>query len=128
MEYPNPKDDQAVFNFVARHLLAQGIQAVDHNGDCKYKERDLSCAFGCLIPLSEYTPDFENGKVMSSIERCGSSESSILITAYAIEKGYNLDLISSLQQIHDNSEPENWEECLKGAAISYGFELIPELI
>lgn len=51
---------QEIFDTVARHLIAQGKQAVDESGYCKYRAPDgRRCAAGVLITDEEYVPNME---------------------------------------------------------------------
>jgi hypothetical protein len=51
---------QRIFNKVANHLLTQLDKCMDSGSNCQYRARGKSCAVGCLIPDSLYTPAIEN--------------------------------------------------------------------
>jgi hypothetical protein len=49
-----------IFYRVIAHLRAQGVQAKNEQGSCRYRTPEgLKCAAGCLILDEEYTPEFE---------------------------------------------------------------------
>lgn len=103
----NLQTDYDVFNYVKEHLLKQNEKSLDPwSLSCYYRAQKengdvLMCAVGCLIDDNYYSDEFEN-----------SSPSDIRVRA-AIEKsiinwGYNVDLLSELQNIHDEYDPDNW--------------------
>ena len=103
----NLKTDYDVFNYVKEHLLKQDEKSLDpYTLSCYYRGQNkdgktLMCAVGCLIDDDFYSIDFEN-----------SSPSDIRVRA-AIENSipnwaYNVDLLSELQNLHDQNDPYSW--------------------
>lgn len=103
----NLETDYDVFNYVKEHLLKQNEKSLDPwSLSCYYRAQKvngdvLMCAVGCLMDDSYYSSEFEN-----------SSPSDIRVRA-AIENSinnwtYNVSLLSELQNIHDEYEPDNW--------------------
>jgi hypothetical protein len=106
---------QETFDRVAAHLLAQGrtaemVDPLDGETLCAYRTPDgLKCAAGCLIPDELYTPDMERQSIHSD-GRAGA----------VLERlGYNLDLVLSLQAVHDQGVPDNWPKRLRAVAARY---------
>ena len=99
---------QEVFDQVAEHLLAQNKQSegVHNNGlTCMYRSPDgLKCAAGCLIGDDEYSSEWERRNWGCVSKACGVTK--------------HIDLISSLQSIHDECEPSEWLVRLKELASS----------
>jgi hypothetical protein len=99
---------QEVFNQVAEHLLTQNKQSEgEHNNGltCMYRSPDgLKCAAGCLIGDDEYSREWER-RSWGFVSRVGG------VTKH-------IDLISSLQSIHDSYEPSQWLAHLKELANS----------
>jgi len=105
---------QKTFNKVARHLLEQGERASDM-GTCRYRDGNgRSCAVGCLIPDDEYTPGFE-GDIVSFDE----GVSVPLIVKYLKSRGFNLELLGDLQDLHDGVNPEDWIDGLRRVAVRH---------
>jgi len=99
---------QEVFDQAAEHLLTQNKQSegVHNNGlTCMYRSPDgLKCAAGCLIGDDEYLSQWER-RSWGFVSRVSS------VTKH-------IDLISSLQSIHDDCEPSQWLVRLKELASS----------
>ena len=103
----NLQTDYDVFNYVKEHLLKQNEKSLDPwSLSCYYRAQKengdvLMCAVGCLMDDNYYSDEFEN-----------SSPSDIRVRA-VIEKSipnwaYNVSLLSELQNIHDEYDPDNW--------------------
>ena len=101
------KTDYDVFNYVKEYLLKQNEKSVDPwTLSCYYRAQKengdvLMCAVGCLMSDDYYSDEFEN-----------SSPSDIRVRA-AVENSipnwaYNVDLLSELQNLHDENEPYRW--------------------
>ena len=105
-------NQQEIFDKVATHLIAQGKQSLapdpHHEGEvCAYRGADgTMCAAGCLIPDDEYDPDFE-GVPWDDLEQ------PVLSLANAPQEVH--DLITSLQEVHDDEWSWNSPETLKVA-------------
>ena len=94
--------DEGVFEFVKQHLLTQG-QRSESITSCFYKKSNgLSCAIGCLIENEFYNDDleFKNGDNPIVIDAVTKSIPNWVI---------NLNMLTDLQIIHDEYEPEEWE-------------------
>ena len=82
-----------VFYHVIAHLRAQGVQAKNEQGSCRYRTPEgLKCAAGCLIPDAEYNPEFE-----------GSCWATIAPNFPQYEEFK--DMITDLQLLHDGCYP-----------------------
>ena len=106
--------EQEVFDQVAKHLLTQ-MKHASSEGDCQYRTSDgLTCAAGCLISEEEYkklssdaSPAPEGMSWRNLVRECGEIP----------EK--HLKLIADLQDIHDDNNPDCWEEELQNLAEEY---------
>ena len=94
---------QQVFDQAKNHLLTQNEKCITKDG-CLYKNDTLKCAAGCFIADDEYKYSFE-----------GNSWPTLILTG-AIKTTAHRNLISALQNIHDNEDIEDWEERLKQLA------------
>ncbi len=103
----NLKTDYDVFSYVKQHLLNQNEKSVDPwSLSCHYRAQKedgkvLMCAVGCLIDDDFYSDEFENSspsdnRVRDSIEKT--------IPGWI----YNVDMLSELQNLHDEYDPDNW--------------------
>lgn len=105
------KNSQKVYDKVVKHLLTQRERSVGLNSnfvtDCLYYSKDgKMCAAGCLIPKSKYSADFE-GFTWDELAAAG------------IVSSNNKDLISSLQFVHDQYQPDYWKIGLKDVGNEY---------
>lgn len=97
-----PETEQEVFDIIKSHLLRQKQKSLDKR-TCKYRHGDLRCAAGVLIPDECYDISFEN----------------LVWAALIGEKDFprqHYHLISTLQEIHDQYDPIEWEEQLRAVA------------
>ena len=102
---------QEIFDTVCTHLAIQGHRAVDEKtNSCTYLTKTGDkCAFGCLIPESEYTDRFEghdNTGVFSIT--MGDIQYPTINSLYE-----NNDLIGELQYAHDANYPTVHFETIK---------------
>lgn len=103
----NLETDYDVFNYVKEHLLNQNEKSVDPwSLSCHYRSQKengkvLMCAVGCLMDDRFYLEEFENSSP-GDIRVKKAIESSIT------NWNYNVSLLSELQNIHDEYEPDNW--------------------
>jgi hypothetical protein len=92
-----------IYKQCALHLLIQNKQSVNEDGMCRYRSSEgTSCAIGCFITDSQYK------RIQFKIE--GDSIWSVS-QRYLMDKGLTSaqrDLLTRLQCIHDNKEPEQW--------------------
>lgn len=95
---------QEVFETVARHLFAQGRQAMTLDAGCMYRgPDDTKCAVGCLIPDEMYSPDMEFKAVAALV--AGKDDLGYFLPDVVLE---NQGLLTTLQGVHDSSG--NWED------------------
>jgi len=103
----NLETDYDVFNYVKQHLLNQNEKSVDPwSLSCYYRAQKedgkvLMCAVGCLIDDNYYSDEFENSSP-GDLRVKRAIESSIT------NWNYNVSLLSELQNIHDEYEPDQW--------------------
>jgi hypothetical protein len=103
----NLETDYDVFNYVKQHLLNQNEKSVDPwSLSCHYRAQKedgkvLMCAVGCLIDDNYYSDEFENSSPVD-LRVKQAIESSIT------NWNYNVSLLSELQNIHDEYEPDQW--------------------
>lgn len=103
----NLETDYDIFNYVKEHLLKQNEKSVDPwSLSCHYRSQKedgkvLMCAVGCLIDDRFYIEEFENSSP-NDLRVRQAVESSINNWAY------NVSLLSELQNIHDEYEPDQW--------------------
>ncbi len=107
---------QWLFTRSGRHLMWQGKRAAEAIGTCKYRVRNtnLSCAVGCLIPDSAYTPRMEGRTVAGSLGQ---------LIALPREGSPKYNLLVDLQHVHDRHEPETWYAQLREIAARYGLSM-----
>ena len=95
----NPSDNQEVFEFIVAHLLTQKEKSLDEKGiGYRYRgENGLKCAVGAIIPDEDYDLTWEGCALKSPLLLIKPSP----IDSYLDNKGYDRDLLSDLQFIHD---------------------------
>lgn len=95
--------NQKTFNKVYRHLIRQNKKSIDGHS-CVYRSKEgLRCAIGAIIPNRLYNPNFEcftPGGICSELN-------SVLRGL-----GHDLEFCRELQRIHDDYEPDEWENIL----------------
>lgn len=94
------KTAQEVFDFVTNHLIEQGQRS--GSAICLYRNGAFSCAAGCLIPDDLYSKKLE-GLDWNSVSKI-------------LNMTVHRDLISALQEIHDNAEACVWVKHFKKLA------------
>lgn len=116
---------QETFDTVVNHLRKQNKRALKfdngYEAGCMYRSEDgLMCAVGCLIKDEDYNPKFEGQSVLT----VGGNPTIVgeLLASY----GHDLILCRSLQYIHDNSAPENWETQFEKTARLYDIAYKPK--
>lgn len=116
-ETPERVTCQTIFDRVARHLLTQNAKAEAPNRSCRYRgQNGTSCAAGCLINDANYNEAFEGLTVGR------------LCVSDAIAKSLGLeelprrmiDLLTSLQCIHDAAKVNEWPANLRTLAETEG--------
>lgn len=128
-------NQQEIFNKVVTHLAQQGVQSIDINtrtdeyaGDCAYRgDNGAKCAVGCLILDQFYRPEIE-GEFVTSVEvRNCLVESEVLEKSHTEEQlDDKLNLLGSLQRIHDANSPHSWKKAFTELAQKHGLEM-PEV-
>jgi hypothetical protein len=100
---------QETFEFVARHLFAQGHKAVGGQREkCMYRGNDGSmCAVGCLIPDDDYSRGMETLTAAALIKQFGDRLPSFLKR--------QVRLLGDLQSVHDNGPTPFTTEYLREA-------------
>ena len=115
----NLETDYDVFNYVKQHLLNQNEKSVDPwSLSCHYRSQKedgkvLMCAVGCLMDDRYYSEEFENSSP-SDLRVKKAIESSIT------NWNYNVSLLSELQNIHDEYEPDQWSLKLESLESYFG--------
>jgi hypothetical protein len=110
---------QEIFDVASIHLLNQGERSIEkemlhrYQESCAYRGMDgLQCAVGALIPDELYDENMEGQ----------NAQEGIMLPAY----GYaydetpdqsKLDLLDTLQDIHDAYCPSQWHKMLRGVAL-----------
>lgn len=124
---------QEIFDKVARHLLTQNRPARDvYSDNCRYRtENGLKCAVGCLIPDDKYTPEIENVGISWLLVPTTSEEiirKRRTLRELLSDLGLldHCDLLTRLQEIHDDFDPEEWADELRDAA--FESELNPAVL
>lgn len=115
---------QETFTTVVNALRKQGEKSQPTEGHgslcCQYHmEKDgkvLKCAAGWLIPDDQYDFRFEGDTV-----RVDPSENEL--SELLFELGHDLDLVESLQSIHDCNPVECWEGCWRSLAEKHGLKM-----
>jgi hypothetical protein len=110
--------EQETFNTVVLFLRKQFAKSTflteDNNLSCAYRgDNGCKCAAGCLIPDNLYHQSMERHTVRNP--RVGPVLEAL---------GHNLDLVDSLQKVHDNMALVDWEKGFKGVAEEFDL-LIP---
>jgi hypothetical protein len=104
---------QAIFDKVAKHLLTQKVKAVSVSGTYLYRSPfGHKCAVGCLIPDELYDERFEGRQFVTLVGMFPETIKSIF-------GDMPYKLLSDLQSIHDDTQPETWFDRLKETAQSF---------
>ena len=105
-------NDQEAFDKVARHLLKQNRKAISREGEynemCMYRTaEDLMCAVGCLIPDEDYDAQLEGNAI------------EFVRDAVPCLGELSLQLLETLQSVHDDEHPTDWHDSLTGVAANF---------
>lgn len=100
---------QEVFDQSAKHLLAQNEKSEGDDGQSKYRLGKAKCAAGFFISDKEYLSKME-GKSWRTLVNAG------------LVPLKHMDVITGLQNIHDDSQPEEWLEGLRSVALTFGLQ------
>ncbi len=134
-----PTTEQGVFDHVVEHLRKQNAKsstpATRGGGTierCLYRSPDgLMCAAGCLIPDELYSVAFEDTTIedlfCSNFQRVpeeqvldAESKASRLSQVYKP----HLQLITRLQELHDDAPVSSWEDHFARIADKYELEYV----
>jgi hypothetical protein len=110
-------NNQQAFDTMVQHLRKQGQRSRERDSTtCAYRGADgLKCAVGALIPDEIYNEEIE-GK---SITRLLISERNTFPELSKLFEGVDEQLLDGMQNIHDYSEPNQWEYNFKSIAEDY---------
>jgi len=110
--------DEGVFEFVKQHLIHQGqksvvefesemIEELQSGNQCRYRgPENLKCAIGCLVDDIFYTIDMEEKDISNVVVRN--------IVKHSLPNWKpNWDMLQDLQELHDEYDPEEWENKLE---------------
>lgn len=103
--------NQEAFDKAAAHLLRQNEWS-NNNGDlpCMYRSPSgLKCAVGALIPDDNYGAYMEGASV-----RMLRQDDAIPFLAYV-----DIELLASLQRVHDQNVPQHWPKLLREVASNH---------
>lgn len=104
--------EQEVFDYVAKHLIKQGVKSVD-GPDCMYRGvNGTMCAVGCLISDEEY-----DIKMDIKDDKWGTSWTSLVNRKLVKDSKHTL-LLCELQSAHDSAHPT------AGASFEFGLKRI----
>lgn len=111
---------QEVFSKVKKHLLSQNKRSVvswSHGLNSAYYGYDgCKCSIGCLILPEFYSKTFEGYRVSRDFILAALKSSGIDVQS--LPEGF----LEDLQRLHDNREPDFWEQGLQEIAKQYGLE------
>ena len=110
---------QAVYDFVAAHLLKQGRRATVAVGlrkgsNCRLRgDAGTMCAVGCLIPDVDYRPSMEDSVAYDWTE-----------DRFKVAK--RSGLLESLRTLHDFRVAADWPKALRNLATRHRLSPIPQ--
>ena len=118
---------QTIFTKVKDHLLKQNKKCFEEGvGErCMYRQGELSCAVGVLIPDEVYHSKMEHQPVDILLEEnkgfkdLFEFESYDMITSIDCQK---VELLKELQEIHDEDYVWDWEIQLKKLAKEFDLD------
>lgn len=106
-----------LIHYVAKHLLTQGVKAVDKDGSCRYRievsGHMFMCAAGCCVSnemYEKYKATIEGNGIAGLMGKFKSGQYEN--TLAEIFNTNELDLLKQLQMIHDGLEPKYWKGAL----------------
>lgn len=102
-------NQRQIFEKVKNHLLTQKVRSSTPNCSCAYRgENGTMCAVGCLIDDEHYSESLERKAVHDEGVLKALAKSGIIVNQIG-----TITLLSSLQYIHDNLNPDQWETALQ---------------
>lgn len=106
--------NQEIFDKSVSHLLKQGAKSKS-GIMCKYRASDgRMCAVGVLIKDEFYDPQIESETVRNELVRNAFKLSGVSV------RGMASTLLGDLQELHDETEVEDWPNESLRLAKSYG--------
>lgn len=112
------QSNQGVLNRVGKHMLKQNISSInehDRSTCMYYGPNGLKCSIGCLIPRKLYDADLETRTI--------ADDKIIRVLKKVINwDKVDCDILSSLQELHDHKEPEDWKDGLTKIAKQYNLK------
>ena|ERR1700679_229238 len=110
-------NNQEVFNEIVTHLRKQECKAQDTSSLCMYRTQSgLKCAAGCLIRDEEYAPWMER-RLFDTILMNERTPKSLVDR---LEDNGNV--IMRMQRVHDDYQPDQWEEQFQKVAEDFGLK------
>lgn len=109
---------QEILNKVYTFMMKQNQKCIKPGNDnYQYHYQELRCNIGVIIPIEEYTPEFENWNLEPELQSEFQDllypvESDNIIITYFKSKGfeeYDLYWLRQLQNIHDDYEVADWK-------------------
>lgn len=129
---PDRPEAQDVFDFVAAHLLRQGVKAKHSSGRCAYRDAaDRSCAIGCLIPNHLYRANLEfvpfpsirdAGLSLNPMVHPRTSRWYEILSEIGIRNS-DLPLLRKLRMVHDTLSVRDWPAGLRTVATAYNLSV-----
>lgn len=111
---------QEIFDKAARHLLTQKERSMIGPTLCAYRGPDgKKCAVGIFIPDEKYDPGMEQRNLSSLIVQFPDAIEGVEFingSRFLNEKG---QILTDLQETHDDVDPEHWKESLAKLAAYY---------
>lgn len=111
----------ALISVVKTHLLSQNSKSITPSQHCFYYEpvTKKKCAIGILIPESHYRVAFENATIEQLLEN-NPKFSLYLFKKFKFENlEVMTELLTELQEIHDHSDVEEWNNHLQELEAKY---------
>ena len=101
-----------IISRVYDHLMTQGSKCTIPSGDCNYRNKysTKACAIGALIDKVHYSLALEGNSI-----RAGNVVRALRLSGIEVDSGWESDdsrFLTTLQDVHDNSIPSQWEQQL----------------
>jgi hypothetical protein len=110
---------QEAFDAAVEHLRKQGKRSQSkYSTDCLYRgPNGLKCAVGALIPDELYEKSYE-GRAIKVLVYTADNMSKLF-------RNVNIDMLVTLQRVHDCVPAEQWEHNFECIAKRYELTLTP---
>jgi hypothetical protein len=127
----NRQTARTIFERCVNHLLAQGRRSmapkegdIDHALQCAYRgDDDLMCGVGCLIDDAFYSAELEGESASSERVLRALRKSGVEANTRWYTGPYSCTvkaLLTQVQTLHDETEPEDWRVRAKEIAEERG--------